>query len=324
MFEKIRANQKTQAEKSCAEIMELIKRAPRHTPYWWAKRDAQMRYEKFLKYSPKAPGISYTERYLRTLTPFERCYAYNPLTIGVCVAMDIGVAMKLLPKANLSPEENRKKRKELVKAMRKLRRSSYYEAENMRRRKLAEARRKIRSRSTTAPQPEPEEILEAWNRRKESKESMIRLGGLLHDLECYVDNRLKIDENGRIIGRQRGIRGWLTACLPELLPHYKRLMQYKAMAIRLRQATNTKDPKPTENLLTETPRHPAVKEILELSADFFSGVMGVLEKHLEEAEKRLEAWERAQEGVVREQEGVGEGIRRSGRGRKKARERRDL
>ncbi len=130
---------------------------------------------------------------------------------------------------------------------------------------------------------------------------MIRLGGMLHDLECYVDNRLKIDEHGRIIGRQRGIRGWLKALLPELLPHYKRLMQYKAMAIRLRQATNTKDPKPTEELLTETPHHPAVKEILELNADFFSGVMVVLEKHLDEAEKRLEEWEKRQDERRREE-----------------------
>ena len=50
---------------------------------------------------------------------------------------------------------------------------------------------------------------------------MIRLGGMIHDLECYVDNYLKIDENGKVIGRNRGIRGWLRDNMPELSPKIK-------------------------------------------------------------------------------------------------------
>ena len=100
-------------------------------------------------------------------------------------------------------------------------------------------------------------------RRKESKENMIRLGGMLQDLECYVDNRLRCDEGGAIVGRNGGIRGWLRDNLPELLPRYKTLMRYKAMAIRLRQATETKDPTPTSALLDAEPRCELVEELLE-------------------------------------------------------------
>ena len=50
---------------------------------------------------------------------------------------------------------------------------------------------------------------------------MIRLGGMIHDLECYVDYYLKIDENGKVIGRNRGIRGWLRDNMPELSPKIK-------------------------------------------------------------------------------------------------------
>ena len=58
---------------------------------------------------------------------------------------------------------------------------------------------------------------------------------MLHDLECYVDNCLRFDESGDVVGRNGGIRGWIKENLPELSPKYKTLMRYKAMAIRLRQ-----------------------------------------------------------------------------------------
>ena len=91
---------------------------------------------------------------------------------------------------------------------------------------------------------------------------MILLGGMLQDLECYVDCALRFDVNGNVVGRNGGIRGWLREFLPELSPKYKTLMRYKAMAIKLRQATGTQDPTPTSNLLNE-PRHQVVQELLE-------------------------------------------------------------
>jgi hypothetical protein len=108
---------------------------------------------------------------------------------------------------------------------------------------------------------------------------MILLGGMLHDLECYVDNCLKFDDAGNVIGRNGGIRGWLADNLPELLPKYKTLMRYKALAIRLRQATGTKDPKPTSKLLIK-PFHKAVARILAEEEPVFAHVFVMVEQAL--------------------------------------------
>jgi hypothetical protein len=101
----------------------------------------------------------------------------------------------------------------------------------------------------------------------------------MQDLECYVDNCLKIDETGKVVGRNGGIRGWLKENLPDLFPKYKTLMRYKAMAIKLRQATGTKDPVPTQRLLRK-PYHKVVDEILSSEKETFATVIDVLERHL--------------------------------------------
>jgi len=167
----------------------------------------------------------------------------------------------------------------VAQGLRALRRPFYYARETARRRRLAAARRKVGRRYTTAPAPTPEALLAAWEARKESREAMVRLGGMLHDLECYVDNCLKFDESGEVVGRNGGIRGWIRENLPELAPKYKTLMRYKALAVRLRQATDTRDPTPTSALL-EGPRHEAVEELLSDPAPVFSHVFAALEHRL--------------------------------------------
>jgi len=67
--------------------------------------------------------------------------------------------------------------------------------------------------------------------------------------------------------------------IPELAPKYKTLMRYKALAVRLRQATETKDPTPTSALLA-SPRHKAVKSILSDAEPVFSRVFAALENML--------------------------------------------
>ena len=127
--------------------------------------------------------------------------------------------------------------------------------------------------------PTPDALLAAWNERKDSREAMIRLGGMLHDLECYVDNCLRFDESGDVVGRNGGIRGWLKENLPELSPKYKTLMRYKALAVRLRQATDTRDPTPTEAILAE-PRHEAAAKLLSGQEPVFSRLFGELDRML--------------------------------------------
>ena len=115
------------------------------------------------------------------------------------------------------------------------RRPRYYAAENERRRALAAERRKIRARATTNACPTREAILEAWNRRKDSHEAAIRFGSMLEDLECYLDNSLRRSEDGVIIGRNPGIKGWLCDNLPEIYEKYTTAMRYKAAAKKLKQ-----------------------------------------------------------------------------------------
>ena len=205
---------------------------------------------------------------------------FNPLVFCACAMVDVGLAMRDGASKFADPAGRDRMKRELMRDLRRLRRPFYYERETERRRRLAAERRRVSRRATSAPMPTPEEVLAAWNARKESREAMVRLGGMLHDLECYVDNCLRFDESGEVVGRNGGIKGWLGERLPELLPKYKTLMRYKAMAARLRQATGTKDPKPTSALLEETPRHGVVAKILEDPEPVFSRVFGALEQIL--------------------------------------------
>ena len=146
---------------------------------------------------------------------------FNPLVFCACAMVDVGLAMRDGASKFADPAGRDRMKRELMRDLRRLRRPFYYERETERRRRLAAERRRVSRRATSAPMPTPEEVLAAWNARKESREAMVRLGGMLHDLECYVDNCLRFDESGGVAGRNGGIKGWLGERLPELLPKYK-------------------------------------------------------------------------------------------------------
>jgi hypothetical protein len=80
---------------------------------------------------------------------------------------------------------------------------------------------------------------------------MVRLGSLMEDLECYVDNSLVFGEDGRIIARKGGIRRYIQSEVPDLYRSYKTLMRYKALARRFRQAVGISDPVPAASALPE-------------------------------------------------------------------------
>ncbi|MBR4653244.1 MAG: hypothetical protein IKO72_07770, partial [Kiritimatiellae bacterium] len=65
------------------------------------------------------------------------------------------------------------------------------------------------------------------------------------------DSCLRYDGSGNIVGRNGGIKAWLSENVPELYPRYKTIMRYKALAMRLRQAMGVKDPEPTSALFGE-------------------------------------------------------------------------
>ncbi len=129
-------------------------------------------------------------------------------------------------------------------ALRKVQRPKYYPQERLRRQALARERRRIRRRTTINAAPTSEELLAQWAKVKGSPEEMIRFGSMLCDLEAYVDNSLLRNENGEIVGRNPGIRGWLNANCQPLAAHYKTVMGYKAMAEKFRQAVGLADPYP--------------------------------------------------------------------------------
>ncbi len=262
-----------------------------HSPYWYAKKHTLYAHKKRphkRKWSDASDvyGIEFQKRKAKRELSFLNSGPYwsrfdnSIYYLTYCIIIEIG---KIMADAIIElPEGNERNRviKTLKKYLQHLRRSDYYEADKRRREALALERRKIKKRTTSAEMPAKEQIMEAWNRRKESKERMIILGGLLQDLECYVDNRLKIDAKGRIVGRRGGIKAWLFDNLPELYDHYKTLMRYKAMVIKLRQATETKDPTPTGELLTAKIRHKIVAEILHIEKNTFSAIIFVLNNYL--------------------------------------------
>ena len=130
-------------------------------------------------------------------------------------------------------------------------RPMHYEAEKSRRRAMAAERRRVRRRATTSPCPTREALLEAWLHVRDSKESLVRFGSMVQDLECYVDNSLRMDGTGRIVGRNAGIKGWLRENLPELAEHYSMVMRYKAAAKKLRQVVGLADPTPVAAVLAD-------------------------------------------------------------------------
>ena len=217
---------------------------------------------------------------------------FNPFLLAACAAVDIGLAMRDTVRSIANPVERDQMKRELMRDLRRVRRPFYYAQEVERRRSLAVERRKIHRRRTTAPMPTPEVLLNAWNERKSSRKAMIILGGLMHDLECYVDNCLRFDETGNVVGRNGGIRGWIAENVPELLPKYKTLMRYKALAVRIRQATDTKDPKPTSKLLVK-PLHKVVKSILAEETPVFAHVFAMVEHMLSPAKVMLDAPKRS-------------------------------
>jgi len=248
----------------------------RHSAYWyayhygWTYSEAGSytgRYLDLHTYRPRMkerPGGEWHSKdwFAWRNAPKEIDSTFNPLLLGVAIAMDIGVAMRDGVRTLADPQERERMRQELMRDLRIVRRPFYYARETERRRRLATERRKIKRRRTTAPMPTPEDVMAAWEARKESREAMVRLGGMLQDLECYVDNCLRFDDSGNVVGRNGGIRGWIRENVPELFPKYKTLMRYKAMAVRLRQATSTNDPTPTSALLDAKRRHEVVEKVV--------------------------------------------------------------
>ena len=110
------------------------------------------------------------------------------------------------------------------------------------------------SRESSKPPPSLDELREAYRRRNESCEAMIRLGSMLEDIEAAhgVGYKFeKFDDSGAAgsffidydTPWQTGIRGFLKDA-PDLLAKYKTLMRYKKLSADFRDAIELYDPNP--------------------------------------------------------------------------------
>ena len=140
-------------------------------------------------------------------------------------------------------------RREIDRHLHRLRRPTYYETERARRLALAAERRRLRRRRTLNERPCMDAIRDALARAHESVEDMVRLGSLMEDLECHVDNSPYFREDGSFAGRRGGIRRFLQEEAPDLYARYKTLMKYKALSKRFRQAVGVGDPIPASSVL---------------------------------------------------------------------------
>ena len=84
-------------------------------------------------------------------------------------------------------------------------------------------------------------------------EEKIRLGSMLLDAEATVDSSLVRNDDGEIVGRNAGLRGWILDNCPELLPHYAALTGYRRLAWETREAEDLFDPIPASVLLGPEP-----------------------------------------------------------------------
>ena len=109
-------------------------------------------------------------------------------------------------------------------------------------------------RTSAMPPPSLDTLRDAYQRRNESCESMIRLGSMLEDIEAAYGIGYKfekLDDSGTEDSYfidydtpwQTGIRGFLKDA-PDLLAAYKTLMRYKKLSADFRKAIGLQDPNP--------------------------------------------------------------------------------
>ena len=101
-----------------------------------------------------------------------------------------------------------------------------------------------RKTSVNAP-PSPEALRRAWEAAHGARGSLagkLLAGTLLSDLEPAVDQTYVRAGDGTIVGRRPGLKGWMRVNCPDLVPHYKALMSYKALADKLRKALGIEEP----------------------------------------------------------------------------------
>ena len=115
---------------------------------------------------------------------------------------------------------------------------------------------RVNRKTSVNPPPTAEALEAAWKATRGGRRggpevlaARLRLGAMLSDLEPVVDQSYIRDEDGTIVGRQPGLRGWIAMYTPDLLPYYKTLMAYKSLADKLRMALGIEEPDTLDGVL---------------------------------------------------------------------------
>ena len=163
--------------------------------------------------------------------------------------------------------------------------------------------------------PSAETVLAAWKATRGARRgdpdalaARLRLGAMLSDLEPAVDQSYVRDERGTIVGRRPGLRGWIAWNCPGLLPHYKALMAYKALADKLRLALRIQEPDTLDSVLElepgcqgGSPKSMQLKSGIKLLK---SNVKEVIQSHTEMFQGWMPGTMAALEAAVRERLGL--------------------
>ena len=108
---------------------------------------------------------------------------------------------------------------------------------------------RIKRKTSVDSPPDPEAVRQAWEASRRSLAGKLLAGTLLSNLEPVVDQSYIRDEDGTVVGRRPGIKGWLAVNCPDMLPHYKALMSYKALADKLCMALGVEEPDTLSSVL---------------------------------------------------------------------------
>lgn len=129
--------------------------------------------------------------------------------------------------------------------------------------KKTKKRINIQRKTSVNPPPDPKDVLKAWEAvrktRRNDPEGLVarlRLGALLADIEPVVDQTYIRDTDGTIVGRRPGLKGWIGLHCPTLVPHYKVLMSYKALAAKLCESLHVNEPDTIDNVINISENNP--------------------------------------------------------------------
>ena len=96
-----------------------------------------------------------------------------------------------------------------------------------------------RHRTIIPPPPGfAEDLCRQWDRVHDSFAELLKFGEMLIELEDYVDNSYRLDAPGNIVGRNRGIKGFLRDHCPHIT--YATAMHYRSLALKARETQRAK------------------------------------------------------------------------------------